>query len=185
MTANQGNEPNVKKSKKMKKAEKNEEAVATKEGGAVEVERPSLTEPWNWFPELLEHWRPMIGRRMPELLSEMSLAEGIKVEECKEGDTVVIRAEIPGVDPDEDIDVSMADGKLTISARREQREETKTDDSFRSEFRYGSFRRTRTVPPGTKLEDVEATYEDGILEVRVPVDEHREAKAKISVTRKP
>ena len=95
----------------------------------------------------------------------------------------MIRAEIPGVDPEKDIDVSMADGKLTISARREQREETKTDDSFRTEFRYGSFQRTRTVPQDTRLEDVQATYEDGILEVRMPVDEGRGAKAKIPVAR--
>lgn len=54
---------------------------------------------------------------------------------------VAIRAELPGVDPDEDIEVSIIDDRLTISARRERREESKEDEGFRSEFHHGSVRR--------------------------------------------
>ncbi len=172
-----------------------EQTMQQTESGTADIdlveaeETPARTGPWDWMPDWLEHWRPMFGRRMPELLAEMRLPdalfeESMRVEEHRDGDTIVVRVEIPGVDPEKDIEVTVDDGTLTISAEREQREETKTDDSFRSEFRYGSFRRSRSVPPGTKLEDVQATYEDGILEVRVPVADTAEAVTKIPVTRK-
>ncbi len=79
--------------------------------------------------------------------------------------------------------MSVSEGKLTISARREERKESKTDDSYRSEFRYGSFHRSIPVPAGTKVDDVAASYDDGILEVRVPVDETSESKAKVPISR--
>ncbi len=172
------------KAKGKKEAKKAKATTETGKGAAEVTQRPSLTEPWSWLPDWFEHWPPNIGRRVPDVFAEMTLADTIRVEERREDDTVVIRAEIPGVDPDQDIDVSVADGKLTISARREQREETKTDDSCRSEFRYGSFKRTMSVPAGTRSADVKATYQDGILEVRVPINEAVEAEAKVPVTRK-
>ncbi len=173
------------KNKAKSKKEAKQTKASSETGKGVEVaERPSLMEPWSWLPDWFEHWPPIMSRRVPDLFAEMTLADTIRVEERREDDTVVIRAEIPGVDPDEDIDVSVADGRLAISARREQREETKTDDSLRSEFRYGSFQRIMSIPAGTKPADVKATYEDGILEVRVPVNEAIEAEAKVAITRK-
>ena len=59
------------------------------EVGAVgAAPRPSLMEPWNWLPEWFEHWRPVFGRRMPDLLTEMNLADTIRVEERRENGTV-------------------------------------------------------------------------------------------------
>lgn len=148
------------------------------------VERPAFAEPWQWIPEWFEQWPPVIGRRVPELMTQIGLTEAIKVEEERDGDSLVIRAEIPGVDPENDIDVSVTAGKLTISAHREQREETKTDKSFHSEFRYGSFHRSLPVPQGTQPEDVKASYVDGILEVRLPVDDTATAdRRKVEITR--
>ena len=108
--------------------------------------------------------------------------ERLRVEEFVEDDTLVVRVEIPGVDASEDIDIEVDRGRLRISATREQREETKDDTSFRSEFRYGSFSRTIDLPPGTDPDEVSATYDDGILEVRVPYSEPASERTRVAIT---
>jgi HSP20 family protein len=96
-------------------------------------------------------------------------ASGIRVEESVEGNTLVVRAEVPGVDPDKDVSVSIVDGNLEIKAERREKSEQKDKDSYRSEFRYGSFVRRVALPEGVKPEDITASYKDGVLEVRTPV----------------
>jgi HSP20 family protein len=111
-------------------------------------------------------------------------AEVIRVEQYTDGGELVIRAELPGVDPDQGIDVSVMNDRLTISAHREQREQAKTDQGFRSEFHYGAFRRVVSLPAGTTAEDVKATYDNGILEVRVPIEAAGQAATKVPIERK-
>lgn len=86
----------------------------------------------------------------------------IRVEDRLYDDKYVLRAELPGLDP-EDIDVSVDDGRLTIEAERTQ----ERSESGRSEFSYGSFSRSVTLPPGADEDHVEASYAKGILEVTV------------------
>ncbi|MBX7444871.1 MULTISPECIES: Hsp20/alpha crystallin family protein [unclassified Arthrobacter] len=93
----------------------------------------------------------------------------IRVEEYVDGKTLVVRAEMPGVDPDKDIAVTMDDGFLRIRAERQEKEEHKDKGSYRSEFRYGSFSRNIPLPDGVKEEDIKATYTNGVLEVRAPL----------------
>ncbi|MCV2395773.1 Hsp20/alpha crystallin family protein [Actinotalea sp. M2MS4P-6] len=96
-------------------------------------------------------------------------AEPMRVEEVRDGEHLVVRAELPGIDPDKDVAITIDDGVLTISAERTARSEEKEKDSYRSEFHYGSFSRTLPLPSGATDADVTATYKDGVLEVRVPV----------------
>jgi len=98
-----------------------------------------------------------------------SFEDHIKVEEEMVGADLVIRAEIPGVDPDKDIEITVDDGVLTLNAERRKEETTKQDGGFRSEFSYGSFHRSLSLPKGASAKDVKATYRDGILEVKVPM----------------
>jgi HSP20 family protein len=93
-----------------------------------------------------------------------------KVEEFIEGDEIVVRAELPGVDPDKDIDVSIVDGNLRIRAERRQEEKVEHRNYRRSEIRYGSFSRVLPLPANAKDRDIKATYKDGVLEVHAPVD---------------
>jgi HSP20 family protein len=102
----------------------------------------------------------------------------IRVEEFVEGNTLVIRAEAPGLDPDKDIDVSVVDGALQIRAERKEEKEEKGKDSYRSEFRYGSFLRTLPLPPDVKVDDIKASYKDGVLEVRTPLPAQALAESK-------
>jgi HSP20 family protein len=72
-----------------------------------------------------------------------------------------------------------------LRVHAERREETKSEDkgSYRSEFRYGSFTRVVPLPAGATEKDVKATYKDGILEIRVPVDRAVAEATKIPVQR--
>ncbi|MCP8999416.1 Hsp20/alpha crystallin family protein [Pseudarthrobacter sp. RMG13] len=93
----------------------------------------------------------------------------IRVEEFVDGKTLVVRAEMPGVDPDKDVEVTMDDGFLRIRAERQEKEEHKDNGRYRSEFRYGSFSRNIPLPDGVKEEDIKASYTNGVLEVRAPL----------------
>ncbi|GAA2136279.1 HSP20 family protein [Arthrobacter sp. TE12231] len=115
---------------------------------------------------------------MDRFFQEENRPMPIRVEEFLDGNTLVIRAEAPGLDPDKDIDVSVVDGALQIRAERKEEKEEKGKDSYRSEFRYGSFLRTLPLPADVKEEDIKATYKDGVLEVRTPVPERALAESK-------
>ena len=95
----------------------------------------------------------------------------LRVEEFIDDKTMVVRAELPDIDPDKDVEIVVADGELRIKAERQAKTEHKEKDSYRSEFRYGSFTRVLKLPPGATEADVNATYKDGVLEIRVPVAE--------------
>ena len=107
----------------------------------------------------------------------------IRVEEYTEGDKLVVKAEMPGIDPDKDVQISLSDGRLRIEAERREEKENKTRDSFRSEFRYGSFVRDIPMPLGAKRSDVKAVYKDGVLEVHIPIAKESETASMIPVTR--
>ena len=68
----------------------------------------------------------------------------------------------------EDVSVEVADGCLALSGERKPEKEEKKDNFYRSEREYGSFYRAVPLPEGVKLEDVKATFADGVLEVSVP-----------------
>lgn len=121
------------------------------------------------FNDWLEGFEPF-GR-----MGRTQLDHFIRVEETMTDGTLQIRAELPGVDPAQDIDISVADGLLTITAER--REETERDDGDQhfSEFRYGSFRRSLHVPRDLDPARVSATYDNGILTVEVPLPSATEA----------
>ena len=107
----------------------------------------------------------------------------MRVEEFRDGGNLVVKAEMPGIDPEKDVDVSVSDGVLHIQAERQEKTEHKDKDGYRTEFRYGSFTRDILLPRGVKEEDVTASYRDGVLEVRVPVPEGSEEPKKVTVAR--
>jgi HSP20 family protein len=109
----------------------------------------------------------------------------LRLEEYLEDDTCVIRAELPGIDPEKDVEISVADGILHLRAEREERSEEKQPNGYRSEFHYGRIARSIRLPEGATEADVTASYKDGILEVRVPAPKEDVAAAprKIPITR--
>jgi HSP20 family protein len=81
---------------------------------------------------------------------------------------LVVRAELPGIDPDKDVDITMQDGVLYIRGERRHEERTERDNYYRFESSYGSFQRAVPLPEGVKEDEIQASYQDGILEVVVP-----------------
>ena len=128
-----------------------------------------------WTPRRLLDWF-----RWPE---PWVFAEDMRLEEYVDGNELVVRSELPGIDPDRDIAIQVSDGTLTISAERREKTEAKQKGGYRSEFRYGSFCRRVPLPAGASEKDVKATYKDGILEVRLPIDREAAQARKIPVTR--
>jgi HSP20 family molecular chaperone IbpA len=96
----------------------------------------------------------------------------IRIEESTGEGRYVVRAELPGFDPEKHIHVSTEGGLLTISAERE----AETKEKGHSEFRYGSFNRTVSLPAGADTTKITAKYTDGILEVAVPIEEQEAGK---------
>jgi HSP20 family protein len=107
----------------------------------------------------------------------------LRVEEFEEGGALVVRAEMPGLDPDKDVEITVSDHVLTIRAERRQQSEVQDKRGYRSEFRYGSFVRSMTLPLGAREDDVQASYTDGILEVRVPISTVAPEAKKVPIAR--
>lgn len=129
---------------------------------------------WPDFQELVQRW----------FEGDVLDKSWLRVEEFVDDKTLVVRAEIPGIDPEKDIDIVVQNGELHIRAERQQQSEHKDKESYRSEFQYGSFSRTVTLPPGTTDADISATYKDGVLEIRAPIAPAVEpAPTKIPITR--
>src|SRR5258708_35663775 len=97
-----------------------------------------------------------------------------RVEEYVEDSRHVIRAELPGLDPDQDIEVTVDDRTLMIHAERRE-EEKKKKKPHRSEFRYGSRTRSGRLPAQAHAKDATARYEQGNLEVSAPDPEAKPA----------
>jgi HSP20 family protein len=89
------------------------------------------------------------------------------VEMFETGDEVVVRAEMPNVDP-ANVDVTVTDEAITIKATVRQDEENKDRSYYRRELRYGAYVRKLPLPAEVKGGDAKATYKDGILEVKIP-----------------
>ncbi|GAA3388173.1 Hsp20/alpha crystallin family protein [Streptomyces roseoviridis] len=95
-------------------------------------------------------------------------AHSIPVEVSSGEGAYVLRAELPGMDPD-DVTITVDDNLITVSAEHSE----SSEDKEHSEFRYGSFRRTVRLPETIPADDVDATYKDGILTIRVPMPERK------------
>jgi HSP20 family protein len=123
----------------------------------------------DWFDRWFADWpRPGFWSQL-----RRGMGEGVdllRVEEFSEGDEAVVRAEMPGIDPDKDVRITVRDHTLHLHAERRQEKKSEEQGRYRSEFSYGSFSRTLPLPVGATEQDVKATYRDGILEVRIPVE---------------
>jgi HSP20 family molecular chaperone IbpA len=117
---------------------------------------------FDWLDPPLTIFRPVTGHP-------------VRVEDYVTDGTYVVRAEVPGLDPEKDIEVTISKGVLTISAHRHEDVEGK----HHSEFRYGTFARSVALPVGADESRVRASYDKGILEVVIGLkDQEAEAAHK-------
>lgn len=129
-------------------------------------------------------WPSWMTARWPlwnDLVRDGEIDAGIRVEEYEEDGRWTIRAEAPGIDPQRDVEVTLRDSVLSISIQRRAEKHSGGRARRRSEFTYGSFSRTISLPAAANPDTVTATYEDGILEVTVPLDGERQGVRRIDV----
>jgi HSP20 family molecular chaperone IbpA len=120
------------------------------------------------FPELFD-WI-----ESPLTAFRTGTGQAMRVEKfVVEGDHV-IRAELPGIDPDKDVEITVTGGVLRIHAERHEEKK----EGHRTEFHYGSFTRSFTLPAATEIDAIKASYDKGILTVRVPMPKAAKAEAK-------
>jgi HSP20 family protein len=95
----------------------------------------------------------------------------LRVDETEESGSLVLSLTMPGLDPEQDVEVTVADRALEVCVERF--EETTADEGgvARTERHFGSYRRSVPLPEGTDADDVTASYSDGVLAIRVPMSE--------------
>jgi HSP20 family protein len=87
-------------------------------------------------------------------------------------DHLVLRADLPGVSEDE-VRIEVQDRVLTVSGERRSESEQKREGYYRMERAYGSFSRSVTLPVGVDADKIDASFDKGVLEVRIPKPEER------------
>ncbi|MEV4624233.1 Hsp20/alpha crystallin family protein [Asanoa sp. NPDC049573] len=108
--------------------------------------------------------------------------QSFRIEEFLDGKDYVIRAELPGVDPQKDIHLAVHNGALNIKVERADERGTEEGKLVHSEFHYGSLYRQIPLPSGAHRDKVTATYETGILEVRIAVGDSGSRTHEIQIT---
>jgi len=101
----------------------------------------------------------------------------IRVEQYVDEGRYVVRAELPGFDPEKELALTVADGLLRIQAERTEEKRERA----RSEFHYGQFARTITLPVGTMESTATAKYVEGVLEVSFEMGEPNETAQRIEI----
>jgi len=136
---------------------------------------------WDPFQDLLaiqDEMNQVFGRaRQGQGGGGRVWAPALDISERK--DAYVVTVEVPGVSAD-DLDITLEDGLLTIQGERQFSQESTEQQFHRVERRYGSFRRSITLPSQVQADAIEASFENGVLEVVVPKAEEAKPK-KISV----
>jgi HSP20 family protein len=127
---------------------------------------PELTDLFESFPAFPSWW----GGMTPG-------AYGMRIEDYTDEGRYVVRVELPGIDPEQDVEITVDEHVLAI--RAERREEQR--DKQHSEFRYGAFTRTIPLPAGAKEEEISASYDNGILTVTVPLAETGQAGRRVPI----
>jgi HSP20 family protein len=133
---------------------------------------PGALTRWDPFAELAE-LRSRFDRLFDEVVSGRERAWMPAIDVQRDNGNMVVRADIPGIKPEE-VKIEVEDDILTVSGEHEERKEEKGKHFVRRERRYGSFSRSMALPAGVDAESIKAETHDGVLEVTVPLP--KEAK---------
>ena len=112
---------------------------------------------WDPFREMAPAW-PVAGR-------ELTFAPAFEVKENAEA--FLFKADLPGV-KDKDVEVKLTGNRLSVSGKRDEEKQDKSDTYYTYERSYGSFLRTFTLPEGIDAEHISAELKEGVLTIAVP-----------------
>lgn len=166
---------------KRSSTQEEQRGLARREGRALQRMGPGYFSPFDmiermseemdrWFDDLTRglgfpRWSPLSRARLARRAQE-----GVwmpRIEAGLEGDSFVVRADLPGVKKD-DIQVEVTDDAIIISGERRHEHEEEGEGYWRSEREYGRFYRSIPLPEGAIAENAQATFKDGVLEIRMP-----------------
>ncbi|WP_044889102.1 Hsp20/alpha crystallin family protein [Myxococcus hansupus] len=121
-----------------------------------------------WDP--FERMQDLLGFDLGRMLTrpgsgESEFAPDFEVKETK--DAFIFKGDIPGVE-EKDLEITLAENRLTISGKREEERREEGDRFYTYERNYGSFNRTFTLPRGVNTDDVQADFKNGVLNLRIP-----------------
>jgi HSP20 family protein len=142
--------------------------------------------PWTSSPDLFRDRFDRLFSRMLQDLGSTATGEQVSTRQWvpavdiqETADAVVLHAELPGLKR-EDVNITLENHMLTVSGERKFEKNTRADDFHRIERSYGSFARTFTLPTNVKTDKVEASFQDGVLTVKLPkVEEAKPRKIEI------
>ena len=126
---------------------------------------------------VFDDWPSLPGPFFGDAPASESIGWSPNVDVFERDNRLVTRVDLPGMKK-EDVSVEVAGGRLALSGERKRETEEKKDNYYRSEREYGSFYRAVPLPESVKLEDVKATFADGVLEVSVLLPARPEANVK-------
>lgn len=132
---------------------------------------PARRESRGMLPDLFDLFE------MPFTALRPYTGQGIRMEDAVEEDRYVVRAEMPGIDPDKDLEISVSRGVLTIRAERQESHEGRRH----SEFRYGTYERHIRLPGNIDEDQIKATYDKGIVTITMPFAEPKEAARRVPI----
>jgi HSP20 family protein len=133
---------------------------------------------WDPFQEML-NLRRTVDRLFDNASSDHEWAQptlwGLSVDMVENKDDFIIKASLPGINP-EDLDISYSDDTLTIKGEVKSDNEVKENQYYLRERRYGSFARSITLPTKIKGDAIEASYQNGVVTLRLPKAEEVKPK---------
>ncbi len=132
----------------------------------------------HWFEEA---WKKPFSLFGPSIWPDLRVAERYEISPSvdifEEGNEVIMKADIPGMKKD-DLKIDLTENVLTISGEKKKKEKIEREDYFRYERSFGSFYRRFELPGDLDTEKIKAHFEDGVLEVRIPMTKEAEKKHK-------
>ncbi len=151
----------------------------------VTCESPGYLDPFydmgNWFEE---SWKTPYSLFGPSIWTDRRKVDCYEispdVDLYEEGGEIVLHADLPGIKKD-DIKIDLSENILTLSGEKKRTEKFTTESYCKSERSFGTFVRKFEMPGDMDVENIKAHYEDGVLEVRVPIMEYEKKHKKIAV----
>jgi len=133
---------------------------------------------WDPFQEML-NLRRTVDRLFDNASQDHDWAQstpwGLAVDVVENKDDFIVKASVPGINPD-DLDISYVDDTLTIKGEVKSENEVKEDQYHLRERRYGTFSRSITLPTKIKGDAIDASYQNGVITLRLPKAEEVKPK---------
>ncbi|HSB65476.1 MAG TPA: Hsp20/alpha crystallin family protein [Anaerolineales bacterium] len=133
---------------------------------------------WDPFQEMLNLRRTvdrLFDNAAPDHDWPQPAMWGLSVDLVENKDDFIVKASVPGIHPD-DLDISYSDDTLTIKGEIKEDKETKEDQFHLRERRYGSFMRSIALPTKIKGDEIQASYQNGVVTLRLPKAEEVKPK---------